>query len=324
MSNTACRLTGPNQDIDGLITELEALGSHDFLPQRPLLSSGTGKITAATWTCLPLRSPGGTLARTDPGGPSNLDYHWTRACPEDSRFRKALEGLPAPLRSVRLMSLAAGTSVDAHRDYPTGFAAGMIRLHLPITTTTKAVICIGDDRYHWGAGELWFGDFSHLHSVSNLDSLPRVHCVIDCEITPQLLKLFPEDFRCHLQSLEVLYHSPPVPLLGLDRELLPEHFLVPLTLLELDEPVSDRLGVVVATMTWQGLRPEMLVPGHGPVGLVHIGNGVFTLQGWYAERTIAFEQEAISFISRTGRARSVVRYALPATDVLPPDPGDFP
>jgi hypothetical protein len=49
-------------------------------------------------------------------------------------------------------------------------------------------------RCNWLPGELWWGNFSLPHHVYNNSPLNRVHLVMDVEITPAILRLFPSEF----------------------------------------------------------------------------------------------------------------------------------
>jgi hypothetical protein len=47
---------------------------------------------------------------------------------------------------------------------------------------------------NWNAGELWYGDFSKVHSVKDDSQVVRVHMVIDVRINDFVLSLSPQDF----------------------------------------------------------------------------------------------------------------------------------
>jgi len=73
-------------------------------------------------------------------------------------------------------------------------ALRLLRLHLPILTHPDVAFTIEGQRMNWKAGELWYGDFSRVHSVKNDSQIVRVHMVIDVQINDFVLSLFPEDF----------------------------------------------------------------------------------------------------------------------------------
>jgi hypothetical protein len=47
---------------------------------------------------------------------------------------------------------------------------------------------------NWNAGELWYGDFSKVHSVKDDSQVVCVHMVIDVRINDFVLSLSPQDF----------------------------------------------------------------------------------------------------------------------------------
>jgi len=70
----------------------------------------------------------------------------------------------------------------------------LLRLHIPIITHPDVAFVIDGRRVTWGAGELWYGDFSKVHSVKNDSQIVRTHMVIDVQINDFVLSLFPPDF----------------------------------------------------------------------------------------------------------------------------------
>src|SRR5262249_1138136 len=74
-------------------------------------------------------------------------------------FRSVLDGLACPKQVVRLLWLPPGGKIGEHKDSAVGFAAGQLRLHVPIVTHPDVVFMLGGERVRWGAGELWYGDF---------------------------------------------------------------------------------------------------------------------------------------------------------------------
>jgi hypothetical protein len=67
-------------------------------------------------------------------------------------------------------------------------------LHIPIVTHPDVIFVIDGQRVLWNPGELWYGDFSKVHSVKNDSPIVRVHMVIDVQINDFVLSLFPADF----------------------------------------------------------------------------------------------------------------------------------
>ncbi|MEW2619448.1 hypothetical protein [Streptomyces sp. NPDC048106] len=53
-------------------------------------------------------------------------------------------------------------------------------------------------------GRLWYADFDRPHYAQNLGTERRIHLVVDCMPTPELVALFPEEFKNRLPWSEVL------------------------------------------------------------------------------------------------------------------------
>jgi len=136
-------------DQNALQADLAQIDHDLFGDQQTLTDNGVIRGASIDWKCLPLRSQGGSVKRTDPGGPGIDDYAFTEIMTQGRYLRIVLERIPAPLRSVRLMALGPGASVPKHRDTPTGFLVGMLRLHIPITTNPDAVLVIDGQEFHW-------------------------------------------------------------------------------------------------------------------------------------------------------------------------------
>lgn len=309
-------------DVDLLQHELVGLRDGGWAAQRAVADSG--ELTAPSesdWKCLVLRGPGGNPGRTDPGGPGRDGFAytpWSRRAPYMTRI---LKSLPAELRSARLMSLAPGVRVPEHRDTPTGFAYGCVRLHIPVTTNPRAVLVIDGAGYCWQPGTLWYGDFSRPHSVANAGDSQRVHLVIDCAVTPDLLALFPASFRDAVSRSDVVFYRPEA---ALQPDELPGfrcQIPVPPSFLRLDEPVRDTDEADLRASVTEADGSLMLQVENGlAIGLVHVGGGEFRLQGWYEERGLRLDlsngAKRVTFQTRRGsRFQRVTRPAL-----TPPGP----
>jgi hypothetical protein len=96
-------------------------------------------------------------------------------------MERVLDSLPCAKRRVRLMRLGPKRRVAWHYDRDAALDRGFVRLHLPISTSAEVRSEIGHVAYHFGAGELWYGDFSFPHRIANEGEAPRVHLVLDLE-----------------------------------------------------------------------------------------------------------------------------------------------
>lgn len=135
------------------------------------------------------------------GGAPFGDFQATPALAQAPYYAAILHGLQCRKRSVRVLFLPPGASIEAHRDYGTGFEFGMLRLHLPIVTHADIAFTIDGEQCPWQAGELWYGDFSRVHEVHNRSKdVVRAHLVIDVFPTEQLLARFPSSFLARARA----------------------------------------------------------------------------------------------------------------------------
>lgn len=126
--------------------------------------------------------------------PGAHDFRPTPALDPNSEIHNFLKRLPGKLFSVRLLSLEPQGELVPHLDYNIGLGYGIVRLHLPIVTTAKALFTIEDERLHLSKGSVWFADVSRFHSVINKGSGKRLHLVIDLCLNKDYKKLFPKRF----------------------------------------------------------------------------------------------------------------------------------
>ncbi|RKH65886.1 aspartyl/asparaginyl beta-hydroxylase domain-containing protein [Corallococcus llansteffanensis] len=105
-------------------------------------------------------------------------------------LRELLSGLGLRLRLARLLRLEPGGVIREHHD--AFLSRRIVRLHVPIVTHPDVEFYLGGQRCPWGAGELWYGDFSQPHHGINRSAIARVHLVLDVSADAALLRLFPE------------------------------------------------------------------------------------------------------------------------------------
>lgn len=137
------------------------------------------------WTGIGLRTVGGDPQALFP--PPDALYEDTPLLARCPTIRAALAELRAPLQSVRLLRLAAGSVIREHRDDRLSLAEGSARLHVPIATNPEVEFYLDGVRLAMAEGECWYVDFSLPHRVQNLGASDRVHLVIDCTVNDWLL-----------------------------------------------------------------------------------------------------------------------------------------
>src|SRR5215475_7475844 len=173
-------------DSDRLLADLRVLRDVDAAPQ-------PGPYHKGEWTGIALHSLGGKDS-VFPSAPGLDEYRETESLRRTPYFKAILDELQCPKEVVRILFLPPGGHIGDHFDFHTSFQFGLLRLHIPIVTHPDVWFVIDGQRMTWNAGELWYGDFSKIHSVKNDSQVVRVHMVIDVQINEFVLSLFPPDF----------------------------------------------------------------------------------------------------------------------------------
>ncbi|MEU0003936.1 aspartyl/asparaginyl beta-hydroxylase domain-containing protein [Streptomyces sp. NPDC006314] len=317
----ATAMLTPHFDTEGLLADLDALRSIQWLSPQIISGDGLRPGVDVDWRKLPLRSVGGDPGRADPGGPALDDFADTPLLARAPHMALLLKHLPAPLRCVRLQSLGPGAASPLHNDTKYGLPWGIVRLHVPLITTPGAVLTIEGTTHRWQPGEFWYADFTRPHLVRNDDDITRVHLVIDCEPTRELLQLFPAGFRTP-RVLEHTLLSPPD--VHVTPEELREHrctFQIPDSFTAFDEPdgaflTSPRTRTV--TVDVHEGRLVLSFSGEPAFALVPVGAGEFRFAGWTVERTIQFTRDCYGrpYVTLRSRVADQVRaLTLPAGPV---------
>src|SRR5216683_2076715 len=173
-------------DVERLRQDLQILRDVQGAPQ-------PGPYHAGEWTGIALHSMGGKDS-VFPSAAGMDRYEETENLKRAPYFKYVLDDLKCPKEVVRILFLPPGGYIKDHFDFHTSFQFGLLRLHIPIITHPDVIFMIGGQRVMWNAGELWYGDFSQVHSVKNDSQVVRVHMVIDVQINEFVLSLFPEDY----------------------------------------------------------------------------------------------------------------------------------
>lgn len=145
------------------------------------------------WTGVAIRSAAGVQS-TAPSFPSLEPYKFTAEADHAPYLKSILSSLPFPLEVVRVLWLPPGGVIGTHIDFHTNFQFGLIRLHIPLRTNPDIEFVISGRQYQMQVGELWYGDFSKPHQVTNRGSQVRLHAVVDVEINDELLALMPPEY----------------------------------------------------------------------------------------------------------------------------------
>lgn len=169
-----------------------------------------GPYHAGEWTGIALHSMGGKDS-VFPSAAGMEGYQPTEHLLRAPYFKQVLDELECPKEVVRILFLPPGGHIKDHFDFHTSFQFGLLRLHIPIQTDPKVAFVIAGHRMNWHAGELWYGDFSKVHSVKNDSEIVRVHMVIDVQINDFVLGLFPPDFIARRRTEGISMTREPLP-----------------------------------------------------------------------------------------------------------------
>ncbi|PRY41655.1 aspartyl/asparaginyl beta-hydroxylase domain-containing protein [Umezawaea tangerina] len=299
-------------DTDRLKADLAALSDSEFWAlQRSFKDGAVVEESDVDWKVLPLRAPGGDLQRTDPGGPGRDRFADTPLMAKAPYLAQVLSELGTELRSVRLMALAPGVSVEEHADTPLGLLYGYVRLHIPLVTNPGAVLVLDGVEQRWQPGTLWYGDFERPHSLRNTGDRTRIHLVADCATNDKLLSLFPSSFRAELPTSDIAYYRPVLPLTSRELAEFSCRFAMPSSFMEWGLPVvNDRESDLAAEVSAEDDGLVLRVAGCSPVELLHLGAGEFRLLGWSEERLLRLDlfddDPRVELSTRRGRRRQVV------------------
>ncbi|MBL4795653.1 MAG: aspartyl/asparaginyl beta-hydroxylase domain-containing protein [Pseudomonadales bacterium] len=168
-------------DVPRLVKDLE-VAKAKYTP-----AAQSGPYHDGNWKGIFLRNADGDYSKSVPVMQGvGKDTEVLKDCPY---FKEILDSLGTPIHTARLLFLPPDKKIGRHSDSFT-WEAGIVRLHIPIVTHEKVKFMLGEKFWQWKPGEFWFGDFSQVHSIHNQSDVLRVHLVIDCSVTENLLSYF--------------------------------------------------------------------------------------------------------------------------------------
>jgi hypothetical protein len=167
-------------DVQALLREANARGQQEWITH-----FNTGYHDGG-WQGIALRAVNGEAGRLYPDPSQQSAIADTVILAECSAIQAALGAFQCPLRSVRLLRLAAGSFIREHRDDDLRFELGEARLHIPLATHPLVEFYVDGTRVQMEEGECWFLDLSRPHRVKNPSPIERIHLVIDCEVNDWL------------------------------------------------------------------------------------------------------------------------------------------
>jgi len=142
------------------------------------------------WSVLPLRASATAkhpiqMIYPAPGVTEFVDTPWRARFPALS---SVVDAFRSPVRTVRLMRLAAGSVIKEHEDLDLDVADGFARIHVPIVTNPDVDFRLNGERVIMAPGEAWYLRLADRHSVVNGGTTARIHLVIDLVVDAWLLR----------------------------------------------------------------------------------------------------------------------------------------
>lgn len=284
-SDTAVRLP-ITYDVTQLVHDLQILSDVPTAPQ-------PGPYHKGEWTGIALHTMGGRDS-VYPSAPGMDRYQGTENLRKTPYFQKILDDLKCPKEVVRILFLPPGGHIKDHFDFQTSFQFGLVRLHLPILTDPEVAFVIDGERMNWKAGELWYGDFSRVHSVKNNSQIIRVHMVMDVLINDYLLSLFPEDFveRRRTEGISMTRES--VPSSEADLRKFICDFRIPgefMPMFVIGKPLSTLIKGAVGSVRLIDGKLMVLVNNEPSFHLNRVDENSFSIAGLPPGITLQFKQE---------------------------------
>lgn len=273
-------------DVDRLVSNLQILREVPTAPQ-------PGPYHKGEWTGIALHSMGGKDS-VFPSAPGVERYQATENLKRTPYFKEILDGLECPKEVVRILFLPPGGHIKDHFDFHTSFQFGLLRLHIPIITHPDVAFVIDGQRMNWHAGELWYGDFSKVHSVKNDSQLVRVHMVIDVQINEWLLNLFPRDFveRQRAEGISITREAMPASEVELRRFTC--DFRIPgeyMPMFVIGKPLSALARGAVAAVRQIDGKLMVLFNGEPAFRLDRVSDDTFSISGLPPGITLQFQEE---------------------------------
>ena len=273
-------------DVDLLLSDFRSLSDVPTAPQ-------PGPYHKGEWTGIALYSMGGKDS-VFPSSPGLDRYQETENLGRAPYFKKILEELECPKEVVRILFLPPGGHIKDHFDFHTSFQFGLLRLHIPIVTHPDVAFIIDGQRMNWYAGELWYGDFSRIHSVKNDSPVVRIHMVIDVQINDFLLSLFPKDFIGRRRAEGISMTHEPMPASEAELRRFVCDFRIPgefMPMFVIGKPLSTLARGGVASVRLVGGKLTVLINNEPAFRLERITDNTFSISGLPPGITLQFQED---------------------------------
>jgi hypothetical protein len=273
-------------DPERLVADLRVLRDVAAAPQ-------PGPYHKGEWTGIALHSLGGKDS-VFPSAPGLEHYQETDNLRRTPYFKQVLDDLQCPKEVVRILFLPPGGHIKDHFDFHTSFQFGLLRLHIPIITHPEVAFIIDGERVTWAPGELWYGDFSKVHSVKNDSPVVRTHMVIDVQINDFLLSLFPQDFVTRRRAEGISMTHDPVPPSESEARRFICDFRIPgelMPMFVIGKPLSALTkGALAAVRVIDG-KLTVMINNEPAFRLERLSTNTFSISGLPPGITLQFHEE---------------------------------
>src|SRR5882724_3185276 len=273
-------------DVDQLVHDLQILRDVKAAPQ-------PGPYHQGEWKGIALHSTGGKDS-VFPSAPGMDDYRETESLLRTPYFKWILDDLKCPKEVVRILFLPPQGHIKDHFDFHTSFQFGLLRLHIPIITHPDVVFLIDGQRMKWDPGELWYGDFSKVHSVKNDSPIARAHMVIDVQINDFVLSLFPKDFIERRRSEGMSITKDPMPASESELRRFACDFRIPgefMPMFVIGKPLSSLAkGASAAVRLIEG-KLTVLIDNAPAFHLERMSDDIFAISGLPPGMTLQLKRE---------------------------------
>ena len=276
-----------NYDVALLTRDLQTLRDVQTAPQ-------PGPYHTGEWTGIALHSMGGKDS-VFPSAAGMDHYQETESLKRTPYFKYVLDDLKCPKEVVRILFLPPGGHIKDHFDFHTSFQFGLLRLHIPIITHPDVIFMIGGQRVIWNAGELWYGDFSKVHSVKNDSQVVRVHMVIDVQINDFVLSLFPEDYIARRKAEGISVTREPMPASEAELRRFACDFRIPgevMPMFVIGKPLATLARGAVASVRLIDGKLAVLFDNQPAFRLERISSDTFGISGLPSGMTLQFRDES--------------------------------
>jgi Aspartyl/Asparaginyl beta-hydroxylase len=273
-------------DVDLLLRDLDTL-------REVRKAAQPGPYHQGEWTGIALYSMGGKDS-VFPSAPGMDRYQETEFLLRTPYFKKILDELECPKEVVRILFLPPDGHIKDHFDFHTNFQFGLLRLHIPIVTHPDVAFIIDGEQMKWNAGELWYGDFSRVHSVKNNSQIVRVHMVIDVQINDFLLSLFPADFVARRRAEGISMTREPMPASEAELRRFTCDFRIPgeyMPMFVIGKPLSTLVKGAVASVRLIDGSLMVLVSNEPAFRLERLSDDTFSIAGLPPGITLQFQEQ---------------------------------